>query len=387
VPVVFSAGVAFAFALLALPVSDMRDWGEIAIAAALGIGLVAVTVFWPWRIRSSIPPIAIGYMLMAAVLRDGAGGSTSGFGGLFYLPILGIALMNRRRTLVLGLFVMMLANVLPILIVGDPRYPTTNWRGVVVQVGVAALAGFTLQGRVSAGRAQLARLRQLDRMKDEFLSLVSHELRTPLTSIGGYVEMLPGEGPLNDTQAQFVQVIRRNVARLASLVEDLLFVARLDEGRVQLTETSLDLVELLGQAVDTARPAADRRDVVLDVEAEMVLQVRGDRERLAQMIDNLVTNAVKFTQPGGTVTLRARDGDGRVHVDIADTGVGIPAEEIEQLFDRFFRASTARSEQMPGTGLGLAISQSIAEAHGTRLDVASEVGKGTTFSFDLPRAE
>jgi signal transduction histidine kinase len=102
------------------------------------------------------------------------------------------------------------------------------------------------------------------------------------------------------------------------------------------------------------------------------------------MVDNLVTNAVKFTQPGGSVTLRAYDGDGRVHVDIADTGIGIPQDELEQLFDRFFRASTARDEQMPGTGLGLAISQSIAEAHGTRLRVQSEVGHGTTFSFDLP---
>ncbi len=385
-PVVFTAGVAFAFVLLALPVSDMRDWGEIAISGALGVGLVALSVFWPWRMRSSIPVIAIGYMLMVAVLRDGAGGSTSGFGGLYYLPILGIALMNRRRTLLLGLFVMTLANVVPMYIVGAPRYPTTNWRGVVVQVGVAALAGFTLQGRVSAGREQLARLRQLDRMKDEFLSLVSHELRTPLTSIGGYVEMLPDEGPLNDTQIHFVQVIRRNVARLASLVEDLLFVARLDEGRVQLTETTVDIVELLGQAADTARPAADGRNIVLDVEAGNVPQVRADRERLAQMIDNLVTNAVKFTQSGGTVTLRAQDGDGRVRVDIADTGIGIPAAEIEQLFDRFFRASTARAEQMPGTGLGLAISQSIAEAHGTRLRVDSEVGRGTTFSFDLPVA-
>jgi signal transduction histidine kinase len=323
-------------------------------------------------------------MLMVALLRDGTGGSTSGFGGLYYLPILGIALMNRRRTLLLGLFVMTLANILPILIEGDPAYPTTNWRGALVQVGVGALAGFTLQGRVHAVRAQLTRLRDLDRMKDEFLSLVSHELRTPLTSIGGYVELLPAEGPLNESQERFVQVIRRNVARLASLVEDLLFVARLDEGRVQLSETKVDIAEVLGQAADTARPAADGRSITLAVEAGNVPWVRGDRERLAQMVDNLVTNAVKFTQPGGSVTLRAHDGDGRVHVDIADTGIGIPKDEVDQLFDRFFRASTARDEQMPGTGLGLAISQSIAEAHGTRLRVDSEVGRGTTFSFDLP---
>ncbi|HEV2592086.1 MAG TPA: ATP-binding protein [Gaiellaceae bacterium] len=340
-------------------------------------------MFWKWGSRrSAIPPVAVGYILMVALLRDGAGGSTSGFGGLFYLPIIGVALMNRPRTLLYTLFLVTLANVLPILIVGDPQYPTTNWRGVVVQLGVGSLAGFTLQGQVAAGRARLVQLRQLDRMKDEFLSLVSHELRTPLTSIRGYVELLPEDAPLSPTQSRFVEVIQRNVTRLATLVEDLLFVARLDEGRVQLTEASVDVAELLRQAADTAQPMATGRNVGLTVDARPVPAVRADRERLAQMIDNLVANAVKFTPEGGTVTLRAHDGDGQVHVEIADTGIGIPPDELERLFERFFRASTAR-EEMPGTGLGLAISQSIAEAHGTRLEVESEVGRGTTFSFSL----
>ena len=383
-PVVFGAGVAFAFVLLALPVSAARDWTEIGIAAGIGVGLVAVTVFWRWGSRrSAIPPVAIGYVLMVALLRDGAGGSTSGFGGLFYLPIIGIALMNRRRTLFLILLVVTAANVVPILIEGSPNYPSTNLRGVLVQLGVGALAGFTLQGRVAAGRAQLAQLRQLDRMKDEFVSLVSHELRTPLTSIRGYVDLLPEDAPLSETQLRFVSVIERNVTRLASLVEDLLFVARLDEGRVQLTESTVDLRELLGEAADTARPSAEQRNITLDVDIAAVPPVVGDRERLAQMIDNLVANAVKFTPEGGAVALRARNGDSRVRVEIADTGVGIPREEVDRLFERFFRASTAREVGMPGTGLGLAISQSIAEAHGTRLEVESEVGRGTTFAFEL----
>jgi signal transduction histidine kinase len=373
--------------LLALPVPGGRDWTEIAIAAAIGVALVGLTVFWRWGSRrSAIPPVAIGYVLMAALLRDAAGGSTSGFGGLFYLPIIGVALMNRRRTLLYVLFVVTVANVVPILVVGDSQYPNTNWRGALVQLGVGALAGFTLQGRVAEARAQLVRLRRLDRTKDEFLSLVSHELRTPLTSIRGYVELLPDDAPLSPAQAGFLQVIQRNVARLTSLVEDLLFVARLDEGRVQLAESTVDVAELLVQAADTSRPMADGRRVGLTVETGNLPPVRGDRERLAQLIDNLVANAVKFTPEGGAVTLRARDGDGRVHVDVADTGIGIPADELEHLFDRFFRASTAREAAMPGTGLGLAIAQSIAEAHGTRLEVESQIGRGTTFSFDLPRA-
>jgi signal transduction histidine kinase len=370
--------------LLALPVSSQRDWTEIGVAAILGAALVALTVFWRWGSRrSAIPPVALGYILMVVLLRDGTGGSTSGFGGLLYLPIIGVALMNRRRTLVWTLIAVTAANVVPILAVGGTEYPTTNWRSALVQVGVGALAGFTLQGRVAASRAQVGQLRQLDRMKDEFLSLVSHELRTPLTSIRGYVEMLPEDAPLSDVQQGFVRVILRNVNRLASLVEDLLFVARLDEGRVQLTESTIDVGEILGEAADTARPAAALRNVSLEVDADGIPLVIGDRERLAQMIDNLVANAVKFTPEGGAVTLRARNGDGRVRVEVADTGIGIPPEEVDRLFERFFRASTAHEVDTPGTGLGLAISQSIAEAHGTRLHVQSEVGRGTIFSFEL----
>ncbi|HEX5448885.1 MAG TPA: ATP-binding protein [Gaiellaceae bacterium] len=378
-----AAAVVLAFLLLALPVAK-RDWTEIVASAVLGVALVGASALWrrwPAEIELGVP---IGYVLVVAVLRDGGGGSTSGFAGLFLLPIIVLALFKRRGELSAGLVAMTLANVVPILAVGGPSYPSTTWRGSLVQIGVAALAGFLIQGLVSAVREQNEKLRALDRVKDEFLAAVTHELRTPLTSINGYVEMLSDDEALNESQSNFVSIINRNVSRLGRLVDDLLFIARLDEGRIELSYGAVDMAALLEQSADTARPAAAEHGVDVAIEREGETTVHADRERLAQMLDNLVSNAVKFTPRGGRVLLRATNGDGRVRVDVIDSGVGIPEAELPRLFERFFRASTARDGGAPGTGLGLAISQSIAHAHGTELDVSSEVGVGTRFSFELP---
>lgn len=376
--------MALAFLLLALPVAS-RDWTEIVVAAALGVALIAASTLWrrwPAIVELGVP---LGYMLVVGVLRDGGGGSTSGFAGLFLLPIIVLALFKRRRELSAGLVAMTLANVVPIIAVGKPGYPSTTWRGSLVQIGVAALAGFLIQGLVSAVREQNEKLRALDRLKDEFLAVVTHELRTPLTSIHGYVEMLTDdEAQMNESQRNFVSVINRNVSRLQRLIDDLLFVARLDEGRIELSHGTVDVAALLEHSADTARPAAAEHGVDVAIESDGLLSVHGDRERLAQLLDNLVSNAVKFTPSGGRVVLRATNGEGRVRVDVSDSGVGIPDAELPRLFERFFRASTAREGGMPGTGLGLAISQSIAHAHNTELKVSSEVGVGTTFSFELP---
>ena len=231
---------------------------------------------------------------------------------------------------------------------------------------------------------QNERLRELDRDKDVFVSLVSHELRTPLTSIIGYLELLRDESEgLADEQRQFVAVAHRNSERLHRLVEDLLFVAQLEAGRLELDPTDVDLAELARAAVDAARPAARERGVELAVHAEPVF-LRGDGTRLGQVLDNLVANAVKFTPEGGSVTVRAVSEEDAVVVTVTDTGVGIPAEEQRRLFERFFRASTATERQIPGTGLGLAIVKAIVEAHGGDVSVVSGVDLGTTFRVRLP---
>jgi signal transduction histidine kinase len=232
---------------------------------------------------------------------------------------------------------------------------------------------------------QNERLRELDRMKDQFVSVVSHELRTPLTSMVGYLELvLEGEaGELSEEQEQFLGIVERNCRRLNDLVDEILFVARVDAGRLTLERESVDLTELAEAAVTSARVPAERKGVEISLSASNDLPALwADPTRLTQVLDNLLSNAVKFTPAGGTVRASvARRGDG-AHVEVADTGVGIPKDEVGRLFERFFRASTAAT--IPGTGLGLSIVKAIVEAHGGRLSVESEEGVGTTFCVDLP---
>jgi signal transduction histidine kinase len=233
---------------------------------------------------------------------------------------------------------------------------------------------------------QNAKLKELDSLKDEFVGLVSHELRTPLTSIGGYLELLddPETGPLNDDQREFLAIAERNARRLRTLVDDLLFVARLEAGRLDLRLGDVDLAEIVSHSVDSARPRAADRGVALRIEAPRRALVRGDADRLSQLLDNLVSNALKFTLRDGSVEARLDVQDGHARIQVTDSGIGIAKDELAHLFERFYRASTAIEQQVPGTGLGLYICKAIAEAHGGSIEVESVVAVGTTFRVELP---
>jgi PAS domain S-box-containing protein len=225
-----------------------------------------------------------------------------------------------------------------------------------------------------------------ERLKEEFFALVSHELRTPLTSIVGYLDIVRGgeAGELSEQQARFLDVIDRNAQRLVRLVGDLLFVAQVEAGTLSLERGEVDLAAVAGESVEAARPRAMARGVSLALEAEPVELHGADADRLGQLIDNLISNAVKFTPSEGRVEVRVGQRDSTALVEVADTGVGIPVAEQERLFERFYRSPQASAEAVPGIGLGLSICEAIVDGHGGTISIDSEVGTGTTFKVALP---
>ncbi|HVC87179.1 MAG TPA: HAMP domain-containing sensor histidine kinase [Gaiellaceae bacterium] len=224
---------------------------------------------------------------------------------------------------------------------------------------------------------------ELDTLKDEFVSSVSHELRTPLTSISGYVELLI-EDEQNEEKRGYLTIVDRNAQRLLGLVSDLLFTARLQDGRLELERSDVDFAEVVRHAVESARPRAETLSIELVLESDDEAVVSGEPARLGQLLDNLVSNAIKFTPQGGRVLVRLTRVAGLARVEVSDTGIGIPGEEREKLFERFFRSQAALERQIQGTGLGLYISKAIVDAHGGRIGVTSREGHGTTFVVELP---
>jgi signal transduction histidine kinase len=232
---------------------------------------------------------------------------------------------------------------------------------------------------------QNERLREADRLKDEFVALISHDLRTPLTSITGYVE-LALEEELTDDVRGFLEVVERNSERLLVLVNDLLFVAHLQAGELTLERDDVDLAEVVREAVTALEPRAAAKSITLTSVLDAVPAVHADRGRVQQVLDNLVSNAVKFTPEGGAVQVSLVERDGFVRLEVTDSGIGISADDQHRLFQRFFRAESAVERQLPGTGLGLYISRVITEAHEGSLSVRSQLDRGSTFRLELPLA-
>jgi signal transduction histidine kinase len=255
---------------------------------------------------------------------------------------------------------------------------------VLVVARFAGLVHAVESARVAEREAN-ERLRELDRLKDDFVSTISHELRTPLTSISGYVELAREQA--DPETSGYLEVVERNAARLLALVNDLLFVARLQSGRFELDVEHVDVGRLVAESVASAKPQA------LDANVELRLRlsggdtaVRGDRRRLGQVIDNLVSNAIKFSPDAGTVDLTVEQRNGFILIEVEDRGIGISEAERERLFERFFRTQGALDRQIPGTGLGLYITKSIVEAHGGTVAARSVAGEGSSFVVELPAA-
>jgi PAS domain S-box-containing protein len=224
------------------------------------------------------------------------------------------------------------------------------------------------------------------RMKDQIVANVSHELRTPLTAIHGWIEVLLGEepGPLTDEQRRFLEIVKRNSDRLMRLVGDLLVAGRIEAGKLKLELEPVDVADLAHETAEHLGPSAESKQIALTVVADEPVVVRGDRQRLGQLLSNLVSNAIKFTPEAGAVELQVQPEDGLCRVTVSDTGIGIRPDEREHLFERFYRTPGATERGITGTGLGLAISKAIADSHDGRLRLADHVGPGTVFVVELP---
>ena len=228
---------------------------------------------------------------------------------------------------------------------------------------------------------------EVARLKDEFVGLISHELRTPLSSILGYLELMGDDdvNPLSEEQLQYLSVAERNAHRLLRLVGDLLFTAQVGSSTFTLDTSLIEVRPIVNSSVESARPNAEGAGVTLSVKMPKVpILILGDAQRLGQAVDNLISNAIKFTPRGGQVSVDVASVDGKAVVTVSDTGMGIPEDELDQLFARFFRASTATRNAVPGVGLGLSITKAIVVAHHGELDVTSKVGVGTSFILRVP---
>lgn len=228
---------------------------------------------------------------------------------------------------------------------------------------------------------------EAERAKTDFVSNVSHELRTPLTSIKGYSDLLlcNAVGPLNDQQLQFLKIILSSADRLATLVNDLLDISRIESGRLKLETKPVQMERVLHSVAEMTQPQCDKKNLRLSLNIEPnVGLVLGDENRLTQVVTNLVSNACRYTLEGGSITLALSNSNNTVRVDVSDTGIGITPEDQAKVFQRFYRVNTQVVQEIPGTGLGLPISKMLVEMHGGRMWLESEVGQGSTFTFILP---
>jgi signal transduction histidine kinase len=236
-------------------------------------------------------------------------------------------------------------------------------------------------------RRQLKELETLDRLKSDFLSVVTHELRTPLTSIKGYAEFLEDGigGELGAQQLNFLHQIQDSTVQLEALVDDLLDLARLEAGRFTLRLQSVEAVALSRQVLDSFMPQASERQLELTLEApEPPLVVEADPTRLRQILNNLLSNALKFTPEGGRVSLVLHQVESQLELAVSDTGIGIAQENLPRLFTKFYQVEGSHTRQYKGTGLGLAITKGLVEAHHGSIRAESKLGLGTTIRIRLP---
>ncbi|MBS3063091.1 MAG: hypothetical protein J4203_04410 [Candidatus Diapherotrites archaeon] len=251
--------------------------------------------------------------------------------------------------------------------------------------GLHARPATGLHARLKALEAELARLRQADKLRDEFLDVVSHELKTPLVPIMGYIDIWADETLDPEIKQKSLEIVRRNARRLKNLIDDILLVSKLESGKLEFEFQAADLREVAGKAFEGAKALAEGKKIQLGLEAPADLpQAEVDAPLTGKVLENLVQNAVKFTPENGRVTVKISAGKGKALVQVVDTGIGIEARHLPHLFQKFYQVDSSATRQFGGTGLGLDICKRIVERHNGKIWVESKPGAGSTFSFEVP---
>ncbi|HME08571.1 MAG TPA: PAS domain S-box protein [Bryobacteraceae bacterium] len=233
-----------------------------------------------------------------------------------------------------------------------------------------------------------SRNREVERanqLKTEFLASMSHELRTPLHTVIGFAELLAEEleGPLNEKQQRFVDHIHKDSLHLLELINDILDISKIESGRLELRREVFDMATALEETLSTIRPQAKAKSIELQTHMSIPGAIFADRLRIKQILFNLLSNALKFTPEGGRVRVEGAQNDGFIEISVTDTGIGIPKEQHEAVFDKFYQVGATTKGVREGTGLGLAISKALVEEHGGRIRLESEPGKGSRFAFTI----
>ncbi len=260
-----------------------------------------------------------------------------------------------------------------------------NVVGIVPSAVEAGSEGERVRGAIAVFHDK-TRLKELEKIRQDFVANVSHELRTPLTTIKGYVETLLDGAIHEEVAFQFIKVIKRHADRLTNIVEDLLTLSKIESKEFQLKKEQISVVDLIEEVIHLLRGEAEKKKIRISTnEIPSNLLVIGDPYYLEQILINLMDNAIKYSPEGGEVILSAEERPtGEVELSIKDNGVGIPKEDLTRIFERFYRVDKGRSQELGGTGLGLSIVKHLVQAHGGRVWAESQLGKGSTFYFTLP---
>jgi len=265
-----------------------------------------------------------------------------------------------------------------------PSFPERTFEVNVVGI-YSSSEGTPMEGAIAVFH-DISRLKELEKVRQDFVANVSHELRTPLTTIKGYAETLL-DGALNEDVAfRFTQIIKKNADRLTKIVEDLLMLSRIESREFHLNQEALPLQDLINDVFDYVREAAEKKKISIDrSEPFPLLNIAVDRNYIEQVLINLMDNAIKYTPDGGRIVISAVERDGKeIEVSVHDNGIGIPKEDLPRIFERFYRVDKGRSQESGGTGLGLSIVKHLVQAHGGKVWVESRLREGSTFHFTLP---